>query len=284
MEIVLPDNLKNEILIFLEVIEEIQMSANTIIQEITSQFKTVKITPPVFIGILILKRVLECTNSIKILALLGLERDVSILLLNLIELRLDIMYIELDEKNADEWLNHEKEYEKPWKVRYLFNKLYKNQNELQAELTNYKNFSMAKHGNPVGGLQSFPLEISKRRIIFRKKDGAADRIAVYLFACGTECCNVSTTVIKIAQKYGFDLNRVEHIVTQLKDMFRKLNSAHTYEMLYELINKVNKPELCKNCDSIPKDVLEITCLLRQSKWQTSEEEIEFQCNKHKPIK
>lgn len=41
--------------------------------------------PSIYVGIVILKRVIECINSIKVLALLGMYRDASILLLNLIE-------------------------------------------------------------------------------------------------------------------------------------------------------------------------------------------------------
>lgn len=59
---------------------------------------------------------LECMSSIKLLILLGHKRDAANLLLNLIELRLDLIYISLDDNHANEWLDHDKEHVKPWKV------------------------------------------------------------------------------------------------------------------------------------------------------------------------
>lgn len=287
MEIILPDNfIKEDILEFIHVIEEAEQTATAIIREIVKQLIEVKASLSIFIAIVILKRVLECVNSIRLLSLLGLRRDAAILLLNLIELRLDIMYIELDEKHANEWLNHEKEYKKPWNVRFLFNELYKNESELGAELNIYKQLSMIKHGNPLGGLESFPMELSKKGIILRdektRKIRKENMIAVYLFGCGQECCNISNAVIGIGKKYGFNLSAFEHRILQLKDVLSKLNTLHIHGMLSGLIDTVNKPELCKSCVAIPLGVIEIACVLRQSRQRVTGEE--FVCDRYEPIK
>ena len=279
MEIKIQNELiKDDLTDFIELVERLQHSANKTLKEIALQSKKIKMEPSIYIGYVIVKRVIECINSIKILSLLGLERDAAILLLNLIELRLDIMYISLEEKNANEWLNHEKQNVKPWKVGFLFKKLYQDRNELEAERENYKRFSMIKHGNPVGGIHSFPIEISQRKLIFRDKNGTQDRLAVYLFACGNECYNICNTVIGIAENYGFSLCNYKETIDQLHDLLKKLNTAHIYNMLYKLTNNIATPQLCKRCSAIPKGTIEITCLLRQADIESFTENGEFKCD------
>lgn len=283
MNIELSCDFENEdLLSFISVLERLQGATELIITSINEQYRKEKMYPSIYIGIVILKRFIECINSIKVLALLGMERDASILLLNLIELRLDLMYIRTDSKHADVWLNHEKENEKPWKIGFLFKQLYLNQNEREAEIENYRRFSMAKHGNPVGGLHSFPIEISKRRLIIRDNDGVKDRIAVYLFACGSECSRVCNTVIDIGEKFGFTFNNLKQQIDILKKKIDDLNYNHMKEMVFDLMNHISKPELCGNCNFIPSGVVEISCLLRQANWQNYMPDIEFSCNNYKP--
>lgn len=278
MEINFPkDLIKEDLINSIELVEFLQNTADMITISISSQSSKVKMKPSIYIGYVILRRVIECINSIKILAIFGLERDASILLLNLIELRLDIMYISQEEGNADIWLNHEKENQKPWKVGFLFKELYKDQNELEAEIENYRRFSMVKHGNPVGGIQSFPIEISKRKLILRDNSRTQDRLAIYLFACGTECFNICKTVIEIAEKYGFNLSNYKELIEHLYCLLKKSNTTHIYNLLSELKSNITTPELCKSCYAIPEGTIEITCLLRQADRENYNNDGDFMC-------
>lgn len=282
MELKLPkDLIKDELLEIIELVEALQNTADMIMRNIIIQSRTIKMQPSIYIGYVILIRVIECINSIRILSIFGLDRDAAILLLNLIELRLDILYISLDEEHADVWLNHEKETEKPWRVGSLFRELYKDRNELEAEIENYKRFSMIKHGNPVGGIQSFPIEITKRKLIFSDKKLAQDRLAIYLFACGTECCIICNTVIGIAEKYGFSLSNCKKLIDKLQDLLRKSNTVHVYDLLYKLKSIIILPDLCKNCHAIPENRIEITCLLRQADSDSYTEDGKFKCDRFK---
>lgn len=166
------------------------------------------------------------------------ERDVAILILNMIELRLDILYMAQDYNNADIWLKHAKEYRKPWSVSSLYKKLYKG-SELKTEKDIYERFSMVKHGNPVGGLTSFPIGVSDKHLAITKEE-------------------------------------LEKKKTKLEELYNKY-----------INNKINKlksvtvlPDLCKECNAIPKDVIEITCLLKQS---NKKDDGGFECDKFKPM-
>ncbi|WP_341280730.1 hypothetical protein [Paenibacillus sp. FSL H8-0537] len=250
---------------YIEVVEELQHISNKVLSEVVSESKRIKKTKPsLFIGIVIMKRMLECSGSIKLLITLGHRRDASILLLNLIEMRLDLMYIALDDTHADEWLNHDKEHTKPWKVSFLFRSLYLNQNELNAEQSNYKRFSMSKHANPLGGLMSFPIEVTNRALLINEEEKNSTYTSiVYYFACGVEIYRICNTTLKIAKQLGYDMEQVNESLEIIFEFLRGLFDRDTLGTVQELLYNIEKPQLCNKCCAIPQGHVEITCLLRQ---------------------
>ena len=82
-----------------------------LILEIIEKNKNVKVTIGVVLSIL--DRILECGISLQHLAVKGFVRDSSVLLLNIIELRLDLQYISLSKDREDIWLKSTKQNKKP---------------------------------------------------------------------------------------------------------------------------------------------------------------------------
>jgi hypothetical protein len=267
LEVPIPEQLIDEALIdYFECIEKLHESTLLLISEITQQSQEIKQTSPsLFISIVLLERVAECLSSIKLLILFGQKRDAAILILNLIELRLDLLYISLNSKNADEWLDHSKEHTKPWKVSFLFRQLYSEPRELEAEQDNYKRFSMVKHGNPLGGIMSFPIEITNRALLFNEEEPTFTS-ALYLYISGVECHRICNAAIVIAEKIGYQLENINKRLTYIMDNFQTLYDHFILSAVDQLIDRQEIPELCKNCVAIPKGKIEISCLVRRGRY------------------
>lgn len=266
MKITIPQELiDSKLNKYIEVVEELQHIGNKVLSEVISESKRIKKTKPsLFIGIVIMKRMLEYISSIKLLITLGHRRDASILLLNLIEMRLDLMYIALDDIHADEWLNHDKEHTKPWKVGFLFRSLYLNQSELNAEQENYKRFSMAKHANPLGGLMSFPIEVTNRALLINEEEKTSTYTSiVYFFACGVEVQRICNSTLTIAKQLGYDMEQINETLEMTFEFLRGLYDQDTLRTVQELLGSIEKPLICNKCCAIPQGKVEITCLLKQ---------------------
>ncbi|MEX2462546.1 MAG: hypothetical protein WD469_14820 [Paenibacillaceae bacterium] len=273
---------------YIEVLEDFQDVGNKILKEITIESqKMKKATPSFFISIVIMQRALECMSSTKLLVVLGHRRDAAILLLNLIELRLDLMYIALDDKHADEWLNHDKEHIKPWKVGHLFKALYSELGELKAEQNNYKKFSMAKHGNPLGGLMSFPIEVTNRALLIHKEKEPPYSSIIYFFACGVELYRICNATLDIARQLDYEIEGIRQALEDLNITLRDFFDRDTLKTVHELVNSLEKPQLCDRCCAVPKGKIEITCLIRQSNYKREklfDEKAEFICESFVELK
>jgi len=275
MKVCIKKNIKNDNIIeFIKIIKEMNNNSQDIILSLFKQSQKIKIRTPIIVAITILKRVIECVNAIIILSITGYEKDTAILLLNIIELRLDISYIAIDCRHADTWLNHDKENRKPWKVNYLINKLYGG-NELKAEQNNYKRFSMIKHGNPMGGFTSFPFIISDGNLIIKEKENIDDFLSIYLFGCGIECCKTNKAIINIGENYNYKLDKYKEKLNTLDKCLNDLNYKHVKSMISELQKQIKLPELCKKCIAVPEGFIEVRCLLKQVNADYDNFECEF---------
>jgi hypothetical protein len=66
-------------------------------------------------------------------------------------------YIALDQSRAPKWLENANAGRKPWSAREQIKAVFVAGAEREAELDFYRQLCMVKHGNPVGGLASFPV-------------------------------------------------------------------------------------------------------------------------------
>lgn len=126
----------------------------------------------------VLDRMMECALSVEVLASKGRPRDAAVLVLTLIELRLDLQYAAQDPTRASVWLANADKGRKPWRVGDQIRAIFQDPGEREAELANYRHFSMVKHGNPLGGVASFPVELSTEGIALRVDPD--DRVEVNL--------------------------------------------------------------------------------------------------------
>jgi hypothetical protein len=134
----------------------------------------------------VLHRMIECAASILILAGQSRSRDMAVLLLNLVELRVDLQFIALKPERESEWLAHRNEWRKPWKIGTQLKEICSQPEELQAEMNMYHMFSMIKHGSPAkevsflreqvksssdcGGGVAFSITCDGNKLILDQKD------------------------------------------------------------------------------------------------------------------
>lgn len=109
---------------FLSLLKELQLIVNDSIEVVVNHFNEAHLSKSVGVAVIILKRLIESTKSGELLISSEFYRDASILVTNQIELRLDLQYITQDRTRAETWLAHTNEYRKPWKVSFLFEKLF----------------------------------------------------------------------------------------------------------------------------------------------------------------
>ena len=138
-----PDEVRTE---YIMCVSEMLSHVRSLFSSIICENTEVRVT----IGLVaaILHRVSECAASVLILAEQNRARDMAVLLLNLMELRIDLQYIALSEERESEWLEHVNEWRKPWNLDSQLKEIFQNPKERQAEVDIYHIFSMIKHGSP----------------------------------------------------------------------------------------------------------------------------------------
>lgn len=262
---------------FLSLLYEMQGIVADTISRVISHYGKDPIESSNWVAIIILKRIIESTKAGAILISHDFDRDAAVLLTNQMELRLDMQYISHDQVHAKTWLNHTNSYQKPWKVRTLLERLFKNKNEFEAEKDMYKRFSMVKHGNPVAETFSFPLAIKNGYLIVSpQEDILLSKFALYVFAFFGELFRSFRAAIIDFKRCGFDVKEYENKANFINMMMDDLYMENINEQIHLLEKITPKPELCNSCVVVPENKIEITCLLRRKK-RTKK----FLCEKYK---
>ncbi|MCL5770983.1 MAG: hypothetical protein M1479_01720 [Actinobacteria bacterium] len=184
-----------------------------------------------------MNRIQECITSIQLLAIKGRSRDIAVLLLNVMELRVDLQYIALDANREAEWIKHENEWRKPWKMCKQLGEIYKNEEELKSEKDIYHLFSMIKHGSPASQHKnlnsliknmkatrniSFNISITNKELQLGLS-GAKGIIVPYLFAAGMNIAKACTASFKIIARYGLTFHKIDkELKSQVKDLSKFL--------------------------------------------------------------
>jgi len=187
-----------------------------------------------FVSLIVLYRMKDCMVSIELLISKGLERDAATLILTLIELRLDMQYIGLDYKNAETWINHNKENKKPWNVGFLFKELFPNEKELENEKEIYRKYSMIKHGNPFGGTISFPVGVKDGWLVVKEKILDPNTQIIILFNEGIQCHGIFKTILKDFCDAGFDIKSNEIAIDSLYSKLIERNCEHLMSILSDI--------------------------------------------------
>lgn len=262
---------------FMLLLLELQEIVSDTTRKVIDRYGKDPIVPSNWAAIVILKRIVESTKAGAILISHDFNHDAAILITNQMELRLDMQYISQDHVQAQTWLNHSDTFRKPWKVRILLEKLFKNKNELEAERQLYTRFSMVKHGNPVAATFAFPLAIKDGYLVIPpQEDILLGNFSLYIFAFFNELFRSFKAATIDFKRCGFDIKEFENKADFIKKMIDDLWMKNINEQIYLLRKITPIPELCKSCVVVPENHIEITCLLRQKEHTGN-----FSCEKHR---
>lgn len=182
----------------------------------------------------VLHRMMECALSAEFLASKGRPRDAAVLVLTLTELRLDLQYAAQDSTRASVWLANADKGRKPWSVSAQIKAIYEEPRERQAELANYRFLSMVKHGNPLGGIASFPVELSTEGIVLRiDPDDKVDvnLCITCLFAAGS-CLHLAFSAAKrLLPAAGAEIDQAIIDIDKAVTAVDETHSTHVKHMI-----------------------------------------------------
>jgi len=265
---------------FTYLLQELQLIVSETIETVVSNYGKMPIKASNWVAIVILKRIIESTKAGETLIRHEFDRDSAVLLTNQMELRLDLQYISSDPTQAQIWLDHTKTFTKPWKVQSQLQQLFKDENEFESEKIMYMRFSMVKHGNPVAETFAYPLAISNGSLIVPpEEDILLGKFALYSFAFFSELYRSFEAAIKDFKRCGLDVMCQENKAKFINMMMNDIYNKNILEQVKTLKSLTRAPELCNSCGYVPKNKIEITCLLKQN------EKVEnFTCEQYKPVR
>jgi hypothetical protein len=181
----------------------------------------------------ILKRQLELTDSIFILAARARIKDVGVLMLNLYELTLDLQYVAINPGFEKTWLTHELESSKPWSIKKMQKALFQNE-ELESENNFFKTFSMIKHGNIAGKHISFDVYFLNDRLTISEATDTS--LLPTLFAINYLLARIFKSAIQILSSQGIFIENLESTMKDLSgkyhDDFIALSELRVIELLH----------------------------------------------------
>lgn len=262
---------------FMSLLRELQDIVSDIVNKVINRYGKDPIELSNWAAIVILKRMIESTKAGAILISHDLDRDSAVLLTNQMELRLDMQYISQDHVRAKTWLNHSSTFRKPWKVRMLLEELFKDKNEFEAERGLYMRYSMVKHGNPVAKTFAFPIAIQHGYLkVPPQEDILLGKFSHYIFSFFNELFRSFKAAAIDFKRCGIDIKDLENKADFINMVMDDLWMKNINEQIRLLKKITPMPELCKTCVVVPKDKIEITCLLRRK-----ERADNFTCEKYK---
>ena len=201
--------------------QDMRRTLTAIFQHILSQLVSHHVTDSLCVTLAIVDRAAEQALSIELLCQKNRARDAAILLLSLHELRLDLQYIALDLDRAKIWIAHIQEHKKPWRVPKQMQEIYVKQNERDAELSLYRNYSMVKHSNPVGENFAFDIAAHRDSLQLDCNSNNSATVYVHLFGLGSHLRCVATAAARILDSEGID---VDGYVDQINGQWKKLSN------------------------------------------------------------
>jgi len=245
-------------------LQNIQNTAQTLILNIIDKNKEVKVT--IGIVVAILKRIQECVTSIQLLAIKGRSRDIAILLLNVMELRVDLQYIALNVDREDEWINHENEWRKPWEMSKQLKEIYEDKEDLEAERDMYHLFSMIKHGSPASKHKnlssliknmeatrniSFDISITNKELQL-DLSRAKNMIVPYLYGAVINISKACIASFKILARHGLTFRKIDK---DLKSQVQKLSKFLEIDLRDQIIqwNRANNSNFRKKWDAVERE-------------------------------
>lgn len=190
----------------------------------------------------ILERIVECGRSTQLLCLKGFTRDAGVLLLNVIELRLDIECISLDEARESKWLRHKDTRNRPWTVAEQLKAVFGATSAHESERKMYEHLSMVKHGNPAGGELAHSIWTEGDSVVSKPR-GAITRLGPEYLTGGAfhliAACRASMVIMK---RHGVEISQFDRPVSDMSVEVSSLMESRLKKRVKEWIRETN-PEI-----------------------------------------
>jgi len=215
----LPFTNNKDVLEFSVYLQELYQIIRNFISLIINENTKVKITIGFVGGIL--DRIGESLMSTSYLSVKGFNRDVAIILVNLIELRTDLKYVSENPNEASNWLSHKERNHKPWRFSKQIEAL-KSDEMKRADKKIYELCSMAKHGNPVGIDVGFNIGVCEEGIFYGGQN--TNRITDYLHWAYYYAVDAVEAGLKILESYELKFPTVQNEINDLTKKVNLLNS------------------------------------------------------------
>lgn len=189
----------------------------------------------------ILNRITEVCLSVELLVSKGRWRDAATLLLTIFELRLDLQYLVAEQTRVETWLSHREKGRKPWRVTEQIRDLFPDDSEREAERSNYRSFSMIKHGNPAADGLGFSIHPGTRHLTVHGDEMNLGMSVACLFTAGTNLMEAVVAARELLETVGIDFSNTlkevkaeystleevqhDHIVVQLRELQQQRREA-----------------------------------------------------------
>ena len=246
---------------YLECVQKILSHARSFLAATISKNKDVCVT----VGLIgaVLYRMIECVESILILSKEKRSRDMAILLLNLMELRIDLQYIALSSEREFEWLEHRNGWHKPWKIDKQLKDIYHEPNEKDATTTFYHMLSMIKHGSPVEnvsglsdkfappvkhGNMAFLISCDGKSLCF-DPENLEQMAGVFLSAAGSNILTGICAASKILARRGISFPPVDKKVAEDIQALNSINECDCARRMV-LWKRARDPEFDRVCNKL----------------------------------
>lgn len=212
-------------------VQEMRGTLATFIQDIVAQLGNNPVTTPNRVALAMLQRMAEGSLSTEVLCMKNRVRDAAILVLSLFELRLDLQYIANDLSRADTWIDHVRENKKPWSVRSQLESLYTDKDELDAEIANYRQYSMVKHCNPAGLAFSFPIAVTRDTLQLDLANENSHWVRIHLFGLAVCIHRAGDAASRIWSAEGLDVGAFAADLKSGSDKLSRYNEEHIVSVL-----------------------------------------------------
>lgn len=212
-------------------VQKMRGTVSNFIQHIVAQLGSNPVTIANRTALAMLQRIAEGSLSTEILCMKNRVRDAAILILSLFELRLDLQYIANDLARADTWIDHTRENKKPWSVRTQLEELYRDKNELDAEIANYRQYSMVKHCNPAGLAFSFPVAVTRDTLQLDLAKKNSHWVRIHLFGLAVCIHHAGDAASRIWSAQGLDVGAFASDLRNGSDELSRYNEEYIISVL-----------------------------------------------------
>lgn len=198
------------------IVQKMRTEVTGLINSVVSQATVIPLSQSNFVSLVMLFRVRESMLSIELLISKGLARDAAILLVALIEARLEIQYIAAYPLETEEWITANRQKKRAWNVNDLMVRLFKNKAALEKEQANYRLFLDMCHNDPMRNQPSIPLD--EDDVVTTSENDLIEG----LYCATFECYQILKAAVADLSAAGFTTTDTATAIEELNDLNKTL--------------------------------------------------------------